>query len=97
MVISSNSMALQSLGNYQSYTQSQVANVNAHSFSMEGSAGVTLELSAQSKTLAGQMNKESFGSVSIKASSSVMNVVLTDLQGTVSASYGSKSNVDKAL
>ena len=77
MVVSSNSLALQFLGNYQGYTQSQATNVNA-----QNSAGVTLELSAQSKALANEMASGSLGSVRVKASSSVMNVVLSNIQGT---------------
>ncbi len=80
MVVSSNSIALQFLGNYQNNTQLQATNVNA-----QDSVGVTLELSARSKALANEMTNGSFGSVRVKASSSVMNVVLSNIQGTASA------------
>ena len=81
MVISSSSLGLQFFGNYQGYAQSQNASVNA-----QNNAGVTLELSAQSKALANEMANGSFGSVRVKASSSVMNVVLSNVQGTAVAS-----------
>lgn len=82
MVVGSNSLALQFLGNYQGYAQSQSQHTSVNA---QDSAGVTLELSAQSKALANEMANGSFGSVRLKASSSVMNVVLSNLQGTASS------------
>ena len=77
MVISSSGLGMQFLENYQGYAHSKTTNVNA-----QNSEGVTLELSAQSKALANEMVNGSFGSVRVKVSSSVMNVVLSNVQGT---------------
>lgn len=94
MVINSSQLALEASRNYQSYTQTQAASVET-----KGSEAVSLEISDEAKSLLEQMNQDkeenelpkkafTFGSVSIKSSSSNTNVVVSDLRGTVSAAAG---------